>query len=71
MVAVTGVLMYKRVKMIDLKIDQYRSSALNGGNLKISYLFGIILSVAASVIASLLMLSGDIEENPGPSEEHC
>jgi hypothetical protein len=35
MVAVTGVLMYKRVKMIDLKIDQYRLSAINGGDLKI------------------------------------
>ena len=26
----------------------------------------VILSVAASVILSLLLLSGDVEENPGP-----
>ena len=26
----------------------------------------IVLSVAASVILSLLLLSGDVEENPGP-----
>ena len=26
----------------------------------------VVLSVAASVISSLLLLSGDVEENPGP-----
>ena len=26
----------------------------------------VVLSVAASVILSLLLLSGDVEENPGP-----
>ena len=26
----------------------------------------VVLSVAASVIVSLLLLSGDVEENPGP-----
>ena len=73
--AVTDVLIYKRVGMFDLKIDQYRVSTATAKykvGLKILYPFGIVLSVniAASIIALLLMLSGDIEENPGPGEEH-
>ena len=59
------------METFDLRIDQYRGlTAKNRGDLKISYLFGIVLSVAASVTASLLMLSGDIEENPVPGKEH-
>ena len=30
----------------------------------------VALSISASVVASLLLLSGDIEENPGPGKEH-
>ena len=70
----TNVLIYKRVGTFDLKIDQYQvSTAKYKGGLKILCPFGIVLSVnvAASIIASLLMLSGDIEENPGPGEEYC
>ena len=29
-------------------------------------LLDVVLSVAASVIFSLLLISGDVEENPGP-----
>ena len=29
-------------------------------------LLDVVLSVAASVILSLLLISGDVEENPGP-----
>ena len=36
----------------------------------INCILDVALSVSASVVASLLLLSGDIEENPGPGKEH-
>ena len=75
MVAVTQavwILIGKQVKTFDLKIDQHRRlTTKTKGDLRILYLFDLAVSVAASVIASLLLLSGDIEQNPGPGKEHC
>ena len=65
------ILTCKKVEIFNLKFDQ------NGSYLtkkredpRILYLVNCVLdvalSVAASVIAFMLLLSGDIEENPGP-----
>ena len=35
----------------------------------VSYILDVALSVAASITVSLLLLSGDIEQNPGPGKE--
>ena len=68
------ILITKRVEIIDLKFDQTGSVVTKRReDLRILYLVNSILdvalSVAASVIASLLLLSGDIEQNPGPGKE--
>ena len=70
------ILITKRVEIIDLKFDQTGSVVTKRReDLRILYLVNSILdvalSVAASVIASLLLLSGDIEQNPGPGKEGC
>ena len=68
------VLINKRVEIVDVNFDQNGNLVTKTReDLKILYLmnciFDIALSVAASVIASLLLLSGDIEQNPGPGKE--
>ena len=37
----------------------------------VNSILDIILSVAATVISCMLLLSGDIEQNPGPGKEQC
>ena len=73
-IALLRVLINKQVEVFDLKLDQNESLlAKRRKDLRILYLvntiLGITLSVTASIIASLLLLSGDIEENPGPGKE--
>ena len=68
------VLINKRVEIVALKFDQNGNLVTKRReDLKILYLvnciFDVALAVAASVIASLLLLSGDIEQNPGPGKE--
>ena len=68
------VLINKRVEIVDMKFDQNGSLVTKRReDLKILYLvnciFDVALSIAASVIASLLLLSGDIEQNPGPGKD--
>ena len=68
------ILINKQVEIVDLKFDQTGSIVTNRReDLRILYLVNsildIALSVAASVVASLLLLSGDIEQNPGPGKE--
>ena len=67
---------YKRVEIINVKYEQ-RGSILKKRreDLTIQYLVNSILdvtlSVAGTVISSLLLLSGDIEQNPGPGKTNC
>ena len=66
----------KQAVIFDIEVDQTRSMVtIRREDLTISYLVNCILdvalSVAASVVASLLLLSGDIEQNPGPGKELC
>ena len=68
---VLPILTSKQVEIFDLTIDQKRSIVKKRRkNLKIFCLLKCILdtavSITASVIVSLLLLSGDIEQNPGP-----
>ena len=68
------ILINKQVEIVDLKFDQTGSIITKRrDDLRILYLVNsildIALSVAASVVASLLLLSGDIEQNPGPGKE--
>ena len=63
----------KQVEIFDLKCNQNGNLVVKRReDLRILYVMSCILdvalSVAASVIASLLLLSGDIEQNPGPGE---
>ena len=74
MLTLLRILINKRVEIVDLKFDQNGSVVTKRReDLRILYLVSCILdvalSVAASVIASLLLLSGDIEQNPGPGKE--
>ena len=65
------VLINKQVEIVALKFGSLVIKRRE--DLRILYLVNCILdvalSVAASVIASLLLLSGDIEQNPGPGKE--
>ena len=68
------VLINKRVEIVDVKFEQNGSLVTKRReDLRIQYLVNSMLdtalSVAATVIASLLLLSGDIEQNPGPGKE--
>ena len=70
------ILISKRVEIIDLEFDQNGSIVTRRReDLRILYLMNCVfddaLSVATSVIAALLLLSGDIEQNPGPGKERC
>ena len=70
------ILITKRVKIVNVKFKQ-------SGNLLtkrredltvqflVNSILDVALSVASTVVASLLLLSGDIEQNPGPGEINC
>ena len=58
-----------KVEIFDTEIDQKGNLVKKKrNNLKtvLFLLLDVSMSVAASVIVSLLLLSGDIEQNPGP-----
>ena len=61
-----------QVEIYNLRIDQ--KGKVMKKDLKILCFLKCILdvakSIAASVIVSLLLLSGDIEQNPGPGKEY-
>ena len=68
------VLINKRVEIVNVKFKQNgnwmtkRREDLTKLYL-VNSILDIILSVAATVISSMLLLSGDIEQNPGPGKE--
>ena len=67
---------YKRVEIANVKHEQSGSVLKKRReDLTIQYLvnsiFDVALSVAGTVISSLLLLSGDIEQNPGPGKTNC
>ena len=69
------ILITKRVEIVDVKFEPSGSVLMKRReNLTMQYLVNSILdvalSVAATVISSLLLLSGDIEQNPGPGKLH-
>ena len=71
--SVLPILTSRQVEICDLKIDQKGSVVKKGGrDLKtlvclLKCVLDVAVSVAASVIVFLLLLlSGDIEQNPGP-----
>ena len=70
------ILITKRVEIVDVKFEQSGSfPTKRREDLMIHYLVNSILDVALSVtstvIATLLLLSGDIEQNPGPGKTNC
>ena len=62
----------KKVEIFDIEVDQKGSTVKKKRNYLKTVLFlfkcvlDVAMSIAASVIVSLLLLSGDIEQNPGP-----
>ena len=70
------ILITKRVEIIDVKFEQSGSlQTKRREDVTIQFLVNsvldVALSVAATVISSLLLLSGDIEQNPGPGKTNC
>ena len=70
------ILITKRVEIIDVKFEQSGSLQMKRReDVTIQFLVNsvldVALSVAATVISSLLLLSGDIEQNPGPGKTNC
>ena len=70
------ILINKRVEIVDVNFEQSGSIVTKRrDDFMILYLVNsildVVLSVAATVIASLLLLSGDIEQNPGPGKTNC
>ena len=71
------ILVNKRVEIVDVNFEQSGSIVTKRRDVfmllyLVNCILDIVLSVAATIIASLLLLSGDIEQNPGPGkEEHC
>ena len=70
------VLINMRMEIVDVKVEQSGSLVTERrDDLRILYLVNslldVALSAAATVIASLLLLSGDIEQNPGPGKTNC
>ena len=61
-----------QVEIYNLRIDQ--KGRVMKKDLKIlcflKCILDVAMSIAASVIVSLLLLSGDIEQNPGPGKEY-
>ena len=60
----------KKVENFDIEIDHKGSlvkKKRNNLTIVLFLLLDVSMSVAASVIVSLLLLSGDIEQNPGPT----
>ena len=70
--SVLPILTSRQVEIYNLRIDQ--KGRVMKKDLKILCLLKCVLdvamSIAASVIVSLLLLSGDIEQNPGPGKEY-
>ena len=70
------ILINKRMEIVDVKLKQNgtlmtkRREDLTKLYL-VNSILDIILSVAATIISSMLLLSGDIEQNPGPGKEQC
>ena len=70
------VLINKRVEIVDVKFNQ-NGNLMTKRREKLTELYlvnsilDVILSVASTVISSMLLLSGDIEQNPGPGKEQC
>ena len=70
------ILINKRMEIVDVKLKQNgtlmtkRREELTKLYL-VNSILDIILSVATTVISSMLLLSGDIEQNPGPGKEQC
>ena len=70
-------LINKRVEIVDVNFEQSGSIVTKRRDVfmllyLVNCILDVVLSVAATVTASLLLLSGDIEQNPGPGkEEHC
>ena len=69
--SILPILTSRQVEIYNLRIDQ--KGRVMKKDLKILCLLKCVLdvamSIAASVIVSLLLLSGDIEQNPGPGKE--
>ena len=71
------ILINKRVEIVNVNFEESGSIVTKRrDDFMILYLVNsildVVLSVAATIIASLLLLSGDIEQNPGPGkEEQC
>ena len=71
------ILINKRVEIVDADFEQSGSIVTKRRDVfmllyLVNSILDVVLSVAATIIASLLLLSGDIEQNPGPGkEEHC
>ena len=71
-----SILITKRVEIVNVKFEQSgKLLTKRREDLTIQFLVNSILdvalSVAATVIATLLLLSGDIEQNPGPGKTNC
>ena len=70
------ILINKQVEIVDVNFNQ-NESLMTKRREELTKLYlvksilDIILSVAATVISSMLLLSGDIEQNPGPGKEQC
>ena len=62
----------KKVEIFDIEFDQKGSTVKTKSKYSKTVLFllkcvlDVAMSIATSVIVSLLLLSGDIEQNPGP-----
>ena len=70
------VLINKQVKIVDLNFNQNGSLMIKRREeltklYLVNSILDVILSVAATVISSMLLLSGDIEQNPGPGKDQC
>ena len=71
-VSVLIITLTSKVEIFDIEFDQKGSVVKKRRNYLKTVLFlfkcvlDVALSIAASVIISLLLLSGDIEQNPGP-----
>ena len=66
---------YKRVEIINVKYEQSGSVLTKRREdptiqFLVNSILDVALSVAATVISFLLLLSGDIEQNPGPGRLH-
>ena len=56
----------EKLHYVDTKVEVMMMTKLQGTWAVAKAVLDVALSVAASVVLSLLLISGDIEENPGP-----